>query len=162
MGGVLPLVQTAAKWKRPPQAMLNAYIEHLPELLKAAFARARPRWDTGVTAEMRSATSEVIDIFHRVLVYLADWYPLDHFGEKAAQVYFSEFVANRYAWHRALNTPDKPGSGGTIVGVLAGSGALDDVLSAIADMVAFQARGEFDFRSWRARWEKAQETPANP
>jgi len=55
-----------------------------------------------------------------------------------------------------------PGSGGTIVGVLAGSGALDDVLSAIADMVAFQARGEFDFRSWRARWEKAQETPANP
>jgi len=162
MGGVQPPAQTAAKWSRPAQAMLNAYIEHLPELLKAAFARARPRWDTGVTAEVRNATSEVIDILYRVLVYLADWYPPEHFGERAAEVYFSEFIANRYAWHRALNTPDKPGSGGTIAGVLAGGGALDDVLTAIADMVAAQARGEFDFKSWRARWEKAQETPANP
>jgi 5-methylcytosine-specific restriction endonuclease McrA len=55
-----PAAQTTATWSRPPQAMLNAYIEHLPELLRAAYAKARPQWDTGVTAEMRRATSEVI------------------------------------------------------------------------------------------------------
>lgn len=95
-----------------------------------------------------------------MLVYLANWYPPGHFGEKAAEVYFSEFIASRYVWHRALNTPDEPGSGGTIAGVLAGGGALNDVLTAVADMVAAQAPGEFDFKSWRKRWENAQKRPS--
>jgi hypothetical protein len=159
MGGVQSTAEPGANWTRPPQAMLNAYIEHLPELLKAAFAKARSEWDKGTTARVRNATSETIDILQRVLVYLANWYPPGHFEDKPAEVYFSEFIASRYAWHRALNTPDEAGSGGTIAGVLAGGGALDDVLTAVADVVAAQAPGEFDFKSWRARWEKAEGSP---
>ena len=150
------------KWTRPPQVTLNAYIDHLPDLLTTAFVRARVEWDKGTTARVRNATSELIDILRGILVYLASWYPPGHFGETTAEVYFSEFIGNRYAWHRALNTPDKPGSGGTIAGVLAGGGALDGVLTAIDDMVAAQARSGFDFKSWRTRWEKAQERPEGP
>jgi hypothetical protein len=157
MGSAGLAQQPGVEWIRPPQAMLNAYIEHLPDLLKVAFANARIEWDKGITSRVRNATSELIDILQRVLVYLADWYPPGHFGDKAAEVYFSEFIAGRYLWHRALNTPDKPGSGGTIAGVLAGGGALDDVLNAVADMVAAQAPGQFDPNLWRGRWKKAQE-----
>jgi hypothetical protein len=159
MAGVQRTSQPGEKWTRPPQAMLNAYIEHLPGLLEAAFSKARRGWDTGVTTQMRKATSEIIDILHRVLVYLANWYPPGHFDEKSAEVYFSEFIASRYVWHRALNTPDAPGSGGTIVSVLSGGGALDDTIKAVTDIVAVQARGELDLESWHTRWKRAQETP---
>lgn len=118
MGGVLPTAGNGAKWTRPPQAMLNAYIQHLPDLLTEVFAKARLEWDQGVTSRVKNATSELIDILQHVLVYLAGWYPPQHFGDKPAAIYFSEFIASRYAWHRALHTPDEPGSGGTIAGVL--------------------------------------------
>jgi hypothetical protein len=141
--------------------MLDAYIQHLPELLAVCFAKAQTGWNEGVTSRMRGATGELIDILQRVLVYLVGWYPPHHFDGKAADVYFSEFIANRYAWHRALNTPSVPGSGGTIAGVLAGRGALDDVLTAISDMVAALAPIQFDFKEWRERWQSAQQRPEN-
>ena len=161
MGNAASTAQKDIRWTRPPQEMLNAYIQHLPELLAVCFAKAQAEWDEGVTSRARKATSELIDILQRVLVYLATWYPPRHFGGKAADVYFSEFIANRYAWHRALNTPNDPGSGGTIVGVLAGGGALDDVLTLISDMVAAQAPGQFDFKEWRERWQRAQQRSEN-
>lgn len=159
MGNVQATAQTDTdiEWARPPQQMLNAYIEHLPELLKVCFAKAQAEWDAGVTARVRNATSELIDVLQRVLIYLANWYPPKHFGGQAADMYFSEYISSRYVWHRAINTPGDPGSGGTIVGVLAGGGALDDVLAAISDIVAAQAPGQFDFKAWNDRWKRAQE-----
>jgi hypothetical protein len=157
MGNAQAALKREVKWKRPPQQMLDAYIQHLPELLSVCFARARSEWDAGVNTRMRNATSELIDVLQSTLVYLATWYPPEHFGGQTADVYFSEYIASRYVWHRAINTPDEPASGGTMAGVLAGGGALDDVLAAISDIVAAQASAEFDFKSWSNRWKKAQE-----
>jgi hypothetical protein len=94
------------------------------------------------------------------LVYLANWFPPGHFDGKDAEVYFEEFIADRYLYHRALHEPNGPGTGGTVAGLLAASGALDDVLRAIFDLVAAQAPGEFDFDKWRERWQESQQRPA--
>jgi len=159
MGGVNLKTPVNVTWKRPSQQELNAYIQNLPELLRAAFAAAWPEWDCGVNSRMKIATGELVDFAQRVLVYLANWFPPDHFDGKDAEVYFEEFIAGRYLYHRAVNEPNGPGTGGTIVGLLAASGALGDVLKAISDLVAVQAPGQFDFSEWHERWEKAQQRP---
>jgi hypothetical protein len=69
----------------------------------------------------------VIDIFERVLDHLGGWYPPNHFNGQDAESYFSDFIADRYRWYRAIREQRGPGSGGTITGVLAGAGALTDV-----------------------------------
>jgi len=147
-------------WTPPPLAPLIAYIEHLPALRRVAYANAYRGWDTGVTGEMRRATSEVIDTFERVLVYLAAWYPPKHFYGQDAAPYFSEFIASRYQWHRALWEPTGPGSGGTLAGVLAGGNTLEDVSREVADMVEALSAGEVDLVKWRKAWEAAEGRPA--
>jgi hypothetical protein len=143
------------EWKPPPFAQLVAYIEHLPTLRRVAYENARRGWDTGGTYKMRHATSEVIDTFERVLVYLAAWYPPRHFNGQDAAQYFSEFIAARYQWHWALQEPSGPGSGGTIVGVLAGGDTLEDVSTAVVDMVEALSAGDVNLVKWRKAWEAA-------
>jgi hypothetical protein len=160
MGGINIKPDVSSTWKRPPQQELNAYIQNLPQLLKASYAAAWPEWDCGVNSRMKTATSELVDFAQRVLVSLANWFPPEHFDGKNAEVYFEEFIADRYLYHRALHEPNGPGTGGTVAGLHAASGALDDVLRAISDLVAAQAPGEFDFDEWRERWQAAQQRPA--
>jgi hypothetical protein len=145
------------EWAPPPHALLTAYVEHLPALRRAAYENARNGWDTGVTSEMRRATYEVIDIFERVLVYLAAWYSPKHFDGQGAASYFSEYISSRYRWHRACQEPAGPGSGGTIVGVLVGGDVLDDVSSAIANMVEALSPSDIDLIKWRTAWNSAGE-----
>src|SRR5207248_8520764 len=105
---------------------------------------------------MRKATSEVIDIFERVLNHLAAWYPPKHFNGQDPATYFSDFIAARYAWHRAIHEPRGPGGGGTIVGVLSGGGALTDVEKELNDMVegVIPPDGE-TITWWRKEWSAA-------
>ncbi len=152
--------ENSDEWTAPPFAQLIAYIEHLPSLRRVAYANAYRGWDTGVTSKMRSATSEVIDTFERVLVYLAAWYPPKHFNGQDAAPYFSEFIASRYRWHRALQEPTGPMSGGTLAGVLAGGNALDDVSKAVVDMVETLSAGDVDLVKWRKAWEAAERRSA--
>ena len=144
------------EWTPPPFAQLIAYIEHLPALRGVAYANAYPGWDTGVTSEMRSATSEVIDTFEGVLVYLAAWYPPKHFNGQDAALYFSEFIASRYQWHRALWEQRGPGSGGTLASVQAGGNTLGDVSKAVADMVEALSADKVDLIKWRKAWKAAE------
>jgi hypothetical protein len=147
------------KWERPPEIEFGAFIDHLPELRRAAYAKARSEWNEGGTSRVRRATAEVIDVLERVLVRLAAWYPPNHFDQRPAEVYFSEFIAERYIWHRALYDPDEPGSGGTVVHYHAGVGVLEDVSAAVIDMVEFHLVGE-EFDQWKSRWEAAaQQSP---
>jgi hypothetical protein len=146
----------SAEWSPPPNAQLIAYIDHLPALRKIAYENARHGWDTGVTAEMRGATSEVIDILEHVLNYLAAWYPPEHFGLDGAKKYFNDYVASRYLWHRSLHDPEGPGSGGTSVGVLAGGGVMDDLSRLVEDMVEALGAGEIGLIKWRNRWRVAE------
>ena len=159
------MLQTAIvqnlEWSPPPIAQLVAYIDHLPALRKAAHDAAHRGWDTGVTAEMKGATSEVIDILEHVLNYLSAWYPPDHFGADGAKKYFNDYVASRYLWHRSLQDTQGPGSGGTIAGVMAGGGVMDDLSKAIEEMVEALGIGEVDLIRWRRRWRAAESRPSS-
>ncbi|MBI3704347.1 MAG: HNH endonuclease [Rhizobiales bacterium] len=145
------------EWSAPPLALLTAYVDHLPELRRAAYENAQHDWDTGATVPMRRATADIIDILERVLVYMANWYPEDHFSERGSAAYFSEFIAGRYHWHRALFEPTGPGSGGTLAGLLAAGGALTDVENAVEQMVEGLTAGDVDLIKWRQAWKEAGE-----
>jgi len=144
----------ATSWKRPPQVELMAFIDHLPELRRAARAVAQPEWDAGGTSRARRATTKFVDVLERALARLADWYPPNHFDAKPAEVYFNKFVADRYIWHRVIYQPDQPGSGGTIGHYHAGGGVLNHLGSALADMVAFHLVGD-DFNSYQPKGQRA-------
>jgi hypothetical protein len=159
MGGPPPAVrQEGPNWIAPPNTQLIAYINHLPALRKAAYESARDGW-AGTTASMKSATAEVVDILERVLGYLSAWYTPNHFGPDGAEKYFSDYIASRYQWHRSLHEPQGPGSGGTIAGVLAGGGAMEDVARAVEDIVEALAIGEINLVEWRKQWRAAEKKP---
>jgi hypothetical protein len=148
------------EWSPPPNAQLIAYVDHLPILRKVAYDNARKGWDTGVTAEMRGATSEVIDILEHVLNYLSVWYSPNHFGPEGTKKYFNDYVASRYLGHRSLHDPQGPGSGGTIVGVIAAGGVMTDLSKAVEEIVEALGVGEIDLIKWRRRWNAAEKGPS--
>jgi hypothetical protein len=134
------------EWKRPSEVMLKAYIRHLPDLRRAAYENARPEWDSGVNARMKIATRSVSDIFERVLVHLASWYPPKHFGGKEADRYFSEFNANRTFWHLDALSPHGQGGHGTGLALDVAGNVLTDLESAIVEMVFALAGTSIVFR----------------
>jgi hypothetical protein len=150
-----------SEWKHPAQEMLDAYIRHLPDLRRAAYEKARPEWDSGVNARMKIATRGVIDIFERVLVYLASWYPPKHFGGKAADRYFNEFTANRTYWHLDALSPHGRGGHGSGLALDVAGNVLTDLQSAVVEMVFALAGMRMIFRdpTWRERWEAAAAHP---
>jgi hypothetical protein len=90
----------------PADDALLSYVSTLPAILATAYAKAQPRWHTGITPEMSEATSEVIDVLQQVWVHLASWFPPNHFGAKPAAEYFNDYIALRFAWQRALQEPE--------------------------------------------------------
>lgn len=159
MGSTGVMRQAHDEFSAPPFDMLISYIKHLPELRRLAYENARLGWDTGNTVEMRNSTAYIIDIFERVLVYLANWYPPNHFGEKGSAAYFSEFVSAKYHWHYLLREPSGPGSGGTIAGLLADGGVLMDLAEDVSTMVEALTAGDEDLNKWRKAWTRASESP---
>lgn len=146
----------SSDWTAPPHIQLVEYIKHLPGLRRAAYKRAHRGWDTGITSKMRIATAEVIDIFERVLNHLAAWYPPKHFNGQDAASYFNDFIATRYAFHRAILEPGGPGTGGTSVSVLTGGDVLTDVEKEINDMVEGLIAPDVETITWwRKEWSAA-------
>lgn len=160
-GGIPARTDRAVEEEPPPSAVLVPFIESLPVALRRAYDIARPRWDSGVTAEMVEGTSNVIDVVAQMLVHLAAWYPARHFNGKSARDYFSEFIGSRAVWHRAVAEPAGVGTGGTIVSVMTGASLLSDLEDAVCDLVdgLLGFDDSFDFLSWKAAWAKAKEAP---
>ena len=73
---------------------------------------------------------------------------------KGHNKYFSQFVATRFAWHRALAEPDGVGTGGTIVGPIASMAVLGDVQKAVDEVVGslLWERESFSLEIWRGEW----------
>lgn len=142
----------------PADEALVSFIRSLPSVLGKGYAIARPRWDSGVTAEMVQGSYDLIDIVVQMLVHLASWFPRNHFGGKSAPEYLGEFVSTRFNWHRSLAEPDGIGTGGTIVGPIATGAVLDDVERAVDEMVTalLWAREGFNLKAWRGEWENAK------
>ena len=142
----------------PADEALVAYVNSLPSVLNKAYTIARPRWDSGVTAEMIEGSYDVIDVVIQMLAHLASWFPQNHFDDKPAPEYFSQFVSTRFSWHRALAEPDGIGTGGTIVGPFAAAAVLGDTERAASEMVTalLWGREGFSLKAWRREWEQAK------
>jgi len=108
---------------------------------------------------MRRGNYDAIEFLERAWLQLAKFYPPHHFGETTADHFLSQFIAQRFAWHRKLYEPRGPGSSGTRVHVLAGGAVLDDVANAIAETVEGLFVGyclfDFDLTKWRSDWDSA-------
>jgi hypothetical protein len=103
------------------------FVKSLPKLRAVVYENAREGWVTGVTADMREASYDVIDFLEYVWLRLAEFYPPSHFGEKDARQYMRDFIRDRFTFHWAKHEPEGPGTGGTIVGVLTGGDVIADL-----------------------------------
>ena len=147
------------EWTEPSTVQVVGFLNALPSIRRAAMAAARPLWDTGITSEMCQGSYNAIDILKSAWLRLANFYPLDHFGGRAPDHFFSEFVGRRFEWHREICEPRGPGTSGTIVNVTSGGAVLNDVAAAIAETVEGLFIGfvldEFDLGAWRRDWDAA-------
>ena len=141
---------TETEFKEPPIAYINA----LPEFRLALLAQAQPKWDTGVTPTIVTASWDYIDSITGILITLSDYYSTEHFDNQSPQEYFSEIISSRSQWHRTVAEPYGPGTGGTMISIIVAGEVTADVEEMVEDMVSFLAWGEgsFDLDSWRKRW----------
>ncbi|KVP22421.1 hypothetical protein [Burkholderia ubonensis] len=136
------------------QASAIRFIKALPKLRRVMYDNAREGWDTGVTVEMRQSSYDLIDFLEYAWLRLAEFYPAGHFGLRGRRAYIRNFIRDRFQFHRSKHEPDGPGTGGTIVGVLAGGDVIDDLERMISDTVRalFVHHDNFRFDEWQREW----------
>ncbi len=161
MTGVALTHVKSEEWTAPSEARVTGFLDALPSIRRAAIVAARPLWDTGITSEMRQGSYDAIETLEHAWLQLAKFYPPDHFGGRIADHFFSDFIAERFAWHRQLSEPRGPGSSGTIVNVTVGGAVLNDVANAIEETVEGLYIGyallDFDLKKWRSEWATANQ-----
>jgi hypothetical protein len=144
------------EWDASSEARVTGFLDALPSIRRAATVAAQRLWDTGITSEMRQGSYDAIETLEHAWLQLAKFYPPNHFGNRTADHFFSEFIAKRFEWHREVYEPRGPGSSGTIVHVISGGAVLDDVANAIAETVEGLFVGysliDFDLKRWRDEW----------
>jgi hypothetical protein len=159
MSGLLPRAREprqdigAIPYSQGRADAILAYVQSLPEIRAGLRKKAQVRWDTGTTATIVEASSDYIDSLQGLLVSLAGFYPSGSFGADPHR-FFSEVIASRFRWHRAVCEPYGPGTGGTIVNVVMSRNAVTEVEKMVEDMalslVGYDDR--FDWRGWPSRW----------
>jgi hypothetical protein len=149
----------------PDAARLTNYIRTLPTVRKDIYGRSKPKWDSGNTPQMKRGSFDVIDVLEQILITLATWYPPRHFGGREPQDYINAVIASRFSWHRAHLEPNGIGTGGAIIGTMAGGCVLDDLERMVLDLVSSLAMdlADFDFTRWKEEWDSACEpSPIGP
>ena len=79
----------------PINEPMIAYVKSLPGRRQAAYQRARPEWDSGVTARMVNATYTINNSLLEILIALSSCYPRYSYGDLAAKDFWEEFVRSR-------------------------------------------------------------------
>jgi hypothetical protein len=130
------------------------FVNYLPKLKAVVLESARDGWDTGVTADMREASYDVIDFLEYAWLRLARFYPKNHWGGQDAETYIANYIRDRFAFHWSKYEPDGPGTGGTIVGVLVSGDVIKDMERLIEETVSalFMHQDNFDFMIWKQEW----------
>lgn len=130
------------------------FIKGLPKVYQAVQENAQEGWDTGVTADMRQASYDVIDFLEYAWLRIAEFYPEKHWSGNTAEDYIRSYIQERFTFHWSKHEPGGPGTGGTIIGVLTGGDVISDLEELVADTVAslFMYNDDFDFQAWRDAW----------
>jgi hypothetical protein len=149
----------AANWSPPPVLALIAYVESLPTIMKQAYALAMPEWNIGATNTVAQATYQVISVVEHIFVQLAHWYPPNHFGQKPAAEFFTNFIQSRFEFRFALLEPGGPSTGGSMIRSHVAYGVLldaqNEVLLTVRMLCAFRSKQFID--DWQVRWKEAIE-----
>ncbi len=95
-----------------------------------------------------------IDFLEDIWVKLAEFYPPLHFGGLEPREYITKYIQDSFSHHRANLEPDGPGTGGTIVGVMAGGHVIHDLEEMIDDTVCTLSLNSesFDYQDWKNKW----------
>lgn len=139
-----------SKFKLPLVPLINT----LPQL-KATFSKQlQPKRDTGVTSTILEASNDYINSIVAILIALSNYYSKPPFGNQSPDEYFSDNIATRFQWHRAIAEPDGPGTGGTIVSIFVARSVEEEINKMVEDMVeALLSHDDaFDLPSWRRCW----------
>lgn len=130
------------------------FLKALPKLRAVVYENAKEGWDTGATADMREASYDVIDFMEFAWLRLAEFYPPKHFGRQGPRAFIRNYIRDRFAYHWAKYEPEGPGTGGTIVGVMAAGDVIEDLEKMIADTVAalFLYDDGFNYEAWASAW----------
>ncbi|MGL4822794.1 MAG: hypothetical protein ACRC2W_07370 [Plesiomonas shigelloides] len=130
------------------------FIKGLPSLRHAAHERSQELWDSGITANMMQGSYDYIDFLEDIWVKLAEFYPPLHFSGLEPREYITKYIQDRFSYHRANLEPDGNGTGGTIVGVMAGGHVFHDLEEMIDDTVCSLSQNceSFDYQDWKNKW----------
>lgn len=154
--GVLEVQETSKTYARRYLEYPSHYrfIKGLPKVYQAVQENAQEGWDTGVTADMRQASYDVIDFLEYAWLRIAEFYPEKHWSGNTAEDYIRSYIQERFTFHWSKHEPEGPGTGGTIVGVLTGGDVISDLEELVADTVAslFMYNDDFEFEAWRDAW----------
>jgi hypothetical protein len=121
---------STTEWTPPSDIALYTLVQNIPGIMKTAYDLAKPEWNKGATNTVTQATYQVIDVVEQLWNQISAWYPPNHFGKPSAQ-YFSEFLASRFQFRRALLEPNGPGTAGTMIRPMVAYGALLDAQQAL-------------------------------
>jgi hypothetical protein len=132
------------------------FVKALPKLKTVVLENAQQGWDSGVTADMRQASYDVIDFLEYSWISLARFCPSDYWGGKDAETYIRNFIQDRFTFHWFRHEPEGKGVGGTIVGVVTGGDVINDLENLIEETVSalFKGKDDFDLTTWLAEWKR--------
>lgn len=135
---------------------IHEVIENLPAAYRGAKALVESGFG-GSNFEMKSAGYELIDILTSLWIRLVNASEITDFDGTLPREFMENFILNRFRWHRVLAEPEGAGTGGTIVGLLAIAGVMEDLESAIAQTVAscFPYEDHEGLESWKRLWREA-------
>jgi hypothetical protein len=141
------------------QATDFTLINALPKRVAAARAKSQAGWDSGVTSQMRKASSDYVTALKGIITDLGKtYYPEGHLTKEALEEYVTAlFVAARFK-QTVGNVSGEP------LGTIAALDIMDSVSTDLGEMVASMVESiaadddKFDLEKWRKRWDKAQES----
>ncbi len=139
-----------------PAQGLTEFIRLIPLIRADALRESRRRWDSGVSSEMLQGNYDYIAVLQNVLQRLVTHYPTAHFDGDDPEAFLSSWTTMLFKWHRARLEPQGVGSGGTMVGVMAGGSVIEALERMVEDLV-FGLTWEsesIDFVRWRSRWKR--------
>jgi hypothetical protein len=133
-------------------------INALPKRIAAARAKSQPGWDSGVTSQMRKASSDYVNAMKGIITDLAKtYYPEGYLTKEALEEYYTALLAVARFKQNAGNVSGEP------QGTISALDILDSVSTDLGEMIATMVEAiaadddKFDLEKWQTRCEKAQE-----
>ena len=141
------------------QATDFTLINALPKRIAAARAKSQPGWDSGVTGQMRKASSDYVNAMKGIITDLGKtYYPEGYLTKEAFEEYVTAVFAVARFKQNAGNVSGEP------QGTISALDILDSVSTDLGEMVGSMVESiagdddKFDVEKWQKRWDKAQES----